>query len=140
MRRIGPTPVPGRRYIDRPGAYGIVIRGRQVLLARTRNLLLPGGGIDPGESVLQALHREVYEETGWRIAPVRRVGVVVRHCWAEDVQHWRRKIGHIYLCQAVRRLGPPIEPDHVPVWMDAGEVVDALSLEEERVIVRQVLR
>ncbi len=36
---------------------------------------LPGGIIDPGESPAQALVREVWEETGVRIRPVRILGV-----------------------------------------------------------------
>src|SRR5581483_5544181 len=36
---------------------------------------LPGGAIDPGEAPAQALVREVYEETGLRVRPLRLLGV-----------------------------------------------------------------
>lgn len=38
---------------------------------------IPGGRVDPGESVLEAVRRELYEETGLRVACGRLLG------WAE---------------------------------------------------------
>jgi len=38
--------------------------------------MLPGGGVEPGESILTALEREVAEETGCRIASIGPLGYV----------------------------------------------------------------
>ena len=81
-RRFGTPPEAGRSYTRRPGVYAILPRRGMLLLTRQEapapELQLPGGGIDPGESPLTALHREVFEETGWRIAAPRRLAVLVR--------------------------------------------------------------
>jgi ADP-ribose pyrophosphatase YjhB (NUDIX family) len=52
--------------------------GEEILLMQRRDngmWGLPGGHVDPGESVAQAAQREVLEETGWRIELGRLVGV-----------------------------------------------------------------
>ncbi len=134
MRRYGPPPIPGKTYRNRPGVYAVILSGTDMLLAEQNgDLLLPGGGIEPGESVLAALHREIWEETGWRVAPVRRLGAFSRYAWLNEEQYWCRKTAHVYLCRAVRRLGPPVEPDHSPVWMSAGLAVARLQQDGERV-------
>jgi len=126
--------VAGQTYRDRPGVYAVILSGAEMLVAEQNgDLLLPGGGIEAGESVLAALHREVHEETGWRVAPVRRLGVFQRYAWLQEEQRWCRKIAHVYQCQAIRRLGPPLEPDHTPVWMRAGLALDLLHQDGERV-------
>lgn len=141
MRRLGEPPLKGVTYRDRPGAYGVLLRDGQVLLAaQNGDLLLPGGGIDPGETPARALHREVYEETGWRIAAPRRLGVFARHCWLPEAKYFSRKVQHIYLARPIRPLGPPIEPDHIAVWMDAFAAVDRLAVQGEAIALEEALR
>jgi 8-oxo-dGTP diphosphatase len=140
MRRHGAPPRARIRYRDRAGAYGVLLREGEVLLAMQEDeLLLPGGGVDPGETPVRALHREVYEETGWRIGPPRRVGVFSRYAWLVEERYFARKIQHVYVARPIRPLGPPLEHDHRPVWMRAAEAVDRLSVEGEAAALEAVL-
>lgn len=129
--RFGQPPEPGRRYRARPGAYALLVReGRALLTLQTRpepDLQLPGGGIDPGESPLAALHREVFEETGWSIAAPRRIGAYRRFAWLPDYGYHAEKICTVWLARPVRRLGPPTEPDHLPLWLPLGDLPDAVT-------------
>ena len=64
----------------RVGASAIIFdesREKVLLTKRTDNgrWCIPGGGMDPGESVEEACVREVYEETGLHVESTRLVGV-----------------------------------------------------------------
>ncbi|SEK84921.1 8-oxo-dGTP diphosphatase [Roseovarius azorensis] len=121
IRRFGEAPRPGIRYRLRPGVYAILPRGRQILVTHQSEpvpeLQLPGGGIDPGESPLRALHREVFEETGWVIAQPRRLGVFRRFTYMPEYRLWAEKLCIIYRAHPVREMGPPSEPGHRAVWI-----------------------
>ena len=99
IKRFGNPRDFGRRYISRPGAYAILPRDRRLLLtfqaAPFFEFQLPGGGIDPGETPVQALHREVYEETGWRIGGLRRLGVYRRFTHMPEYDIWAEKVCHV---------------------------------------------
>jgi 8-oxo-dGTP diphosphatase len=139
MRRIG-EPFRPRPYRDRIGAYAVVAGARGLLLVdQDGELQLPGGGIDPGESPLQALHREVGEETGWRIAAPRRLGAFQRFAWLPDYGYWARKVQLVYLARAVRPLGIELEPGHLPLWLPAPEAARRLDIEGDREMVRRAI-
>ena len=59
--------------------HGILLTELSERTWRPGEWTLPGGGIDPGESALEALHREVWEETDQVIEDVRFLGVLSNH-------------------------------------------------------------
>ena len=127
IKRYGDTPVSGQQYKTRPGVYAILPLNGKILVTYQGDphfeIQLPGGGVDPGEAPLRALHREVFEETGWRIAGPRKLGTFRRFVFMPEYDMWAEKLCHIYLARPVRPHGPPSEAGHVPLWLDP---VDAL--------------
>lgn len=83
FRPVAPADRPRK---TRRGARVIVTDGTHVLLFAdtdpgvpgSRWYITPGGGIDPGESPLEAAVRELHEETGLVVAPGDLVGPVMR--------------------------------------------------------------
>lgn len=131
IRRVGNPPQSGIRYRLRPGAYAILPRGGSVLLTLQSGsdeaLQLPGGGIDPGESPLCALYREVLEETGWRIAKPRRLGAFRRFVYMPDYGFWAEKLCTIYIAHPGCAVSAPTEPGHSAVIVPVEEAIERLG-------------
>lgn len=133
IRRYGGTPQNGTTYRFRPGVYAILPQRGHLLLtyqaAPHFEYQLPGGGIDPGESPLQALHREVFEETGWRIANPRRLGAFRRFVFMPEYGMHAEKLCHIYRADPVRPHGPPRESGHTAVWMSPEDAMLSVAVD-----------
>jgi 8-oxo-dGTP diphosphatase len=93
---------------------------------------LPGGGIDPAKARSPALHREVFEETGFRIARPRRLGAFRRFAYMPEYDIWAEKLCHVYLARPVRPHGPPSEPGHSALWMPVRAALEALGNDGDR--------
>jgi 8-oxo-dGTP diphosphatase len=136
IRRFGEAVKAGQRYRLRPGVYAVLRRGAEILVTHqaepTPEFQLPGGGIDPGEHPIAALHREVFEETGWKIAIDRRLGAFRRFTYMPEYDRWAEKLCTIYLARPVLRLGPPSEAGHTAVWMTVGQARDMLANDGDR--------
>ena len=143
IRRYGEAVRADRPYVRRPGVYAILLLGDSLLLTHQAEPVpefqLPGGGIDQGESPVAALHREVFEETGWAIGAPRRVGAYRRFAYMPEYDMWAEKICTVYIARPTRQLGPPTEPGHTALWMPAETALDLLQNEGERTLLAQVL-
>ena len=126
-----------------PGVLGVVVGpGGTIALVHQKhgpfagNWLLPGGGIDYGESAEQAVIREVFEETGICVAdPVFFATYEMRGDWTEGRYHLlmlaflataNQKIpdgfvGHnVNGVQQVRIDGFPLHSTDLRILTDAG--------------------
>ncbi|MFV2051178.1 NUDIX hydrolase [Aliiroseovarius sp. YM-037] len=131
IRRFGEAVRHDIRYARRPGAYALLPLGTRLLVTLQDEpqpeIQLPGGGIDPGESPVTALHREVMEETGWRIAAPRHFGTFRRFVYMPEYDLWAEKLCQIYIARPVRRLGPPTENGHSAHWIPVEAAADLLA-------------
>ncbi|MFN3969992.1 MAG: NUDIX domain-containing protein [Gemmobacter sp.] len=142
IRRHGEAVKAGQRYRRRPGVYAILLRGDHILCthqaAPVPEFQLPGGGIDAGEQPIAALHREVWEETGWHIGALRRAGAFRRFTYMPEYDLWAEKLCTVYLARPLRRVGPPAEPGHQAVWLPVSEALHLLGSPGDRAMLARV--
>lgn len=65
------------QYTDRPTVKVVIKKDEKLLIIN--NGLLPGGGVDPGESEAEAIARELQEELGATVKDIREIGIIVQY-------------------------------------------------------------
>ena len=111
-------------------------QGRVLLMQRSDNgcWALPGGGVEPGESVAEALTREVAEETGLQVRPLRLVGVyssphrLVRYADGNEFQ----PVALTFRCELVGGTPRPTDEALAVAWFSVDALPDLLSVHRER--------
>jgi 8-oxo-dGTP pyrophosphatase MutT (NUDIX family) len=128
---------PGAR--KRNSCKALIFRGDTVLL--TANLdgtgvfyLLPGGGQLHGETLADAVVREVLEETGWLVSPgellLVRDYIGANHQFAEE-DHGVHQTELMFRAEAIRHMdGAPAVPDP---WQTGVEWVGMNRMESIRI-------
>lgn len=119
-----------RSYPERPylAASAAIVRDGKVLVVRRARppanglFTLPGGVVETGETLVEAVAREVREETGMTIEPVALAGfreAIVRDGQSRVERHF------IILCFASRwRAGEPILNEELSEarWLEPAEL------------------
>ncbi len=141
IRRVGPPPLEGQKYTQRSGAYAILPVAGGVLLTGQQgdwlDIQLPGGGIDPGESPQQTLHREVREETGWAIAQPLRLGAFRRFVYMPEYDMWAEKLCTVFVARPTRRICDPIEPDHITLVLPWAKAINSIGNDGDRMFLQR---
>jgi 8-oxo-dGTP diphosphatase len=129
----------GWDYRDRESVYGIALddSGRVLLVWTKGKLVLPGGGVDAGETPEEALCREILEETGWKVSIRREVCRANQYIISRSKGRASNKHGRFYLVKLEEHVGAPTEYGHDPLWVDGEEAVRRLYREFQRWALQQ---
>lgn len=116
-------PEPGRTYRDRPAAFGIVQRGRDIAIVRVEKrghrawFDLPGGALDPGEAAEQAVVREFGEEAGLCVSVGQAFAQANQFFVNTDDEAFNNQATFFVLAEVAEDPTLKIEDDHALVWM-----------------------
>ena len=128
------TPAP-EKYEERRAARALVFdRERRVALLHATNKgyhKLPGGGIENGEDIIEALKRECLEEIGCSIGNVKELGIIEEYRNGFKLH----QLSYCYTADLVGEQGQnKLEEDEAadgfePEWMKLEDAIKTLESE-----------
>lgn len=132
-------------YRKRPGAYAIIVNKdddkigivKVITDEGVENFYL-GGGIEEGETKLEALKREMIEEAGYTIKNIKELEEVGSYIFAED-HGYIEVIASVYIAEFDKKVAEPIEKDHNVIWVKPEEYVDKMFREWQTYIMEKFI-
>ena len=131
-------------YRKRPGAYAIIKRkednkiGIVMNTTNENDFFFLGGGIEKGETEIEALRRELIEESGYSIKNIKEFDKVGSFVYAED-KGYLEVIANVYIAEFEKKIVEPIEKDHKVLWVTANEYINKMSQEWQRYILKEYI-
>lgn len=116
-------------YYKRPSTYVIIERDKDDKIAiATDNpnvFFFLGGGIEKDEITIEALKREVIEESGYSITKVEFFDKVSSYCYSET-NGYMDIDATFYIAKFDQKIAEPKERDHKIIWVSPQEYQDKL--------------
>ena len=110
----------------RASSRGLVVENGKILLSYEENTgvyMSPGGGLENGETLEECCIRELQEETGYIINPIKHFVVINEYCF-ETLY-----ISNYFICERIgvdKQALTEIEIEHgiKPVWIDIDKALE----------------
>ena len=128
-------------YRKRPGAYAIIINkddDKIGIVATGGRYFYLGGGIEKGETKIEALKRELLEESGYTIKNIKEFEEVGSYIFAED-KGYLEVVASVYIAEFDKKVTEPIEKDHTVLWVKPEEYVSKMFREWQRYIMERFI-
>ncbi len=126
---------------DQHSAGGLVVRGEEILLIELdggRRWQLPKGHLEEGESVLDAAHREVLEETGIDGEAIAPIGHLLIRFGGQGGQRIRKRVDYFLFAY---KGGTTADYSREEVtgasWFAWDEGIERLTFDNERNLARK---